>query len=178
MKKMITLALILCAITGFGQISSAKKLLLSSTENPAYTNSIYWVIVNESSDAGNTASPAYYSEGSGGPWMLTGKPLLSSNPSVFYKQTLTASSPAVPAVGDLVTLSLGSGLQMNPSNGHKLRYLISSTEYLSSQYLTLISNSTVIPFYYNGTSYVGDFYFNINNAVSNYIYIIYDFRNN
>lgn len=164
---------------GAGKIgySGSTEVYLYEAARPTNTNVIYWLLVNDSVDSGNTASIAYYSNGSGGPWILPDKLFLDTNPSVYYKQILSSGSPAVPSVNDKVTLQVSSGKQIVPSSGHTYRYLISETEYLSAQYTTVLSLSNEATTYYDVDRYKGDFYFNINQAVTNYIYIIFDYRN-
>ena len=149
-------------------------------------NKMVAIVLNNSADGGKTSKDIRYNFTSNGPgdWSFNGNniTLQVTQPSFFYAFTLESWSSASPKRGDVITMKISYDSSFpvqkyfNPSAGHKMRKLISQTEYTAAQLSTILSNATQLNITTSGTDYVASFDFNISLTQNNFIYLIYDYR--
>ena len=151
------------------------------------TNYLYAVILNNAADASKIAkSPVYWFTSSSGFWNYTDQVLLATNPSYFYSFNLSSESLASPKRGDIVDIMVQKVTDsptvkaFDPTKGHRLRYLISQTQYTSAQLAIILANSIELiateVLVYQTTFWKSPFDFNLSLIQNNYIYMIWDYR--
>lgn len=194
MKRLIFILLIILSLSAKSQQGNFYWSYNQNFRPTSTTTYLYAIVVNNSADAGKTIGFFGYtfpSFSSGGCISYPSVTLQSTNPSYFYSFTWVAGSSYCPNIGEQLYMVIQNnssvGKPFNPSLGHSLRYLITQTEYTSSDLATILTSSSIItPVLYPVDSsecfgnvygtYRANFTFTVSPTANNYVYMIFDFR--
>jgi hypothetical protein len=176
--------------TGF---APANSMLRFRNYTPySVTNWLHVIVLNNPAESGKTARCPRRNHTSnlyGGDWYYSGNgyiTLTSGYPSFFNVEQLNSANVSSPKRGDVVTMKVQQSTDspthkaFNPASGHKLLYFITQTQYTEAQLATILANAINLPLSTEVTQYetlhIASFDFTISLTQSNYIYMIWDFR--